>query len=111
MLWCRDWVASRHEASRLLADAYNDAIEEVYAFRRQHLIFAGAYIARQQPKSSSNPIGTGTGGTPFMVYLKDHAEQTLRTGYETTVQHKKAKPSAYFYEAAAICQPVTEGQR
>jgi indoleamine 2,3-dioxygenase len=77
MLRCRDWVASRSGASRLLADAYNDAIEEVYAFRRQHLIFAGAYIARQQPKSSSNPIGTGTGGTPFMVYLKDHAEQTL----------------------------------
>jgi indoleamine 2,3-dioxygenase len=76
-LRCRDWVARRSGADRMLADAYNEVIEEVYAFRKQHLIFAGAYIARQQPKSSSNPTGTGTGGTPFMVYLKDHAEQTL----------------------------------
>jgi indoleamine 2,3-dioxygenase len=76
-LRCRDWIARRSGANRMLADAYNDAIEEVYAFRKQHLIFAGAYIARQQLKSSSNPTGTGTGGTPFMIYLKDHAEQTL----------------------------------
>jgi indoleamine 2,3-dioxygenase len=75
-LQCRAWVA-KHNENRGLVAAYNDVIAAMYAFRRQHLAFAGAFIARQEPQASSNPTGTGTGGTPFMTYLKDHAEQTL----------------------------------
>lgn len=75
-LSCRAWIAERGENKELITE-YNDLIAAMAAFRRQHLAFAGAYIARQEPQASSNPTGTGTGGTPFMAYLRDHADQTL----------------------------------
>jgi indoleamine 2,3-dioxygenase len=76
-LSCRAFVEGRRSTHPDMADAYNKAVEEMASFRLLHLRFAGAYIANQEPKASSNPTGTGTGGTPFMMYLRDHAEQTL----------------------------------
>jgi indoleamine 2,3-dioxygenase len=74
---CRGYVESRRSTRPGLADAYNKAVDEMAAFRSLHLKFAGAYIANQEPKTTSNPTGTGTGGTPFMAYLRDHVNQTL----------------------------------
>ena len=76
-LSCRAYVESRCCTHPDIKDAYNNAVQEMASFRLLHLRLAGAYIANQEPKTSSNPTGTGTGGTPFMTYLRDHAEQTL----------------------------------
>jgi indoleamine 2,3-dioxygenase len=66
--------------SRKLTDKYNDCLEEIRAFRTMHLEYAGTYIHKQS--QIKNPFGrggstiTGTGGTPFMTYLKKHRDET-----------------------------------
>jgi indoleamine 2,3-dioxygenase len=66
--------------SRKLVDEYNNCLEEIRAFRALHLEFAGTYINKQS--QIKNPFGrggstiTGTGGTPFMKYLKKHRDET-----------------------------------
>jgi indoleamine 2,3-dioxygenase len=74
-LSCREFVLAKKDA--LMVEAYNDAVQEIYKFRALHLKLAGLYIAKQQAIAASNPTGTGTGGTPFLSYLNDHAEKTL----------------------------------
>lgn len=74
-LRCRDFVLHSNDA--LMIETYNAAVQQVYRFRILHLKLAGMYIAKQQSGLPSNPTGTGTGGTPFMAYLTDHAERTL----------------------------------
>jgi len=72
---CRYVLALRnHEKS--LADAYNACVEEIAKFRQKHLEYAGAYIQKQSQKSAFNPNTVGTGGTPFMQYLKKHLDET-----------------------------------
>lgn len=73
---CRDWIVRRPENKQLRAE-FNAVVEALHAFRRQHLEFARSFIAHQEPRSSANPNGIGTGGTPFMHYLHDHVDQTL----------------------------------
>ena len=66
--------------SQNLTDEYNRCLEEIRAFRALHLEFAGTYIHKQS--QIKNPFGrggstiTGTGGTPFMKYLKKHRDET-----------------------------------
>ena len=66
--------------SKILVDEYNNCLEEIRAFRALHLEFAGTYINKQS--QIKNPFGrggstiTGTGGTPFMKYLKKHRDET-----------------------------------
>ena len=62
-----------------LKNEYNNCLEEIRAFRTLHLEFAGVYIHKQS--QIKNPFGggstiTGTGGTPFMKYLKKHRDET-----------------------------------
>ena len=68
--------------SKKLTSEYNKCLEEIRKFRAQHLEFAATYIHKQS--QIKNPFGrggstiTGTGGTPFMKYLKKHRDETQK---------------------------------
>ena len=68
--------------SKTLTTEYNKCLEEIRIFRAQHLEFAATYIHKQS--QIKNPFGrggstiTGTGGTPFMKYLKKHRDETKK---------------------------------
>lgn len=55
---------------------YHECVQLLARFRATHLDYAAAYIHQQSEKQSSNPTSVGTGGTPFMTYLKKHLEET-----------------------------------
>lgn len=59
-----------------LAEAYNANIQAVADFRSRHLEYAASYINRQSRVATGNDTDIGTGGTPFMRYLKKHRDET-----------------------------------
>lgn len=56
---------------------YNHILEQIHKFRSQHLHYAAHYIQKQHQISTGNPTSIGTGGTPFMEYLRKHEGETL----------------------------------
>lgn len=59
-----------------LTVVYNACTEAVERFRSLHLEYAAKYIFHQAQTDSKNPHAVGTGGTPFMQYLKKHRDET-----------------------------------
>jgi len=59
-----------------LTQAYNAVIQAVADFRTRHLEYAASYINKQEKKAAGNDTDVGTGGTPFMKYLKKHRDET-----------------------------------
>jgi indoleamine 2,3-dioxygenase len=45
-------------------------------FRSLHFEYAATYIFQQAQTDAKNPHAVGTGGTPFMDYLKKHRDET-----------------------------------
>jgi indoleamine 2,3-dioxygenase len=61
--------------SPALRDAFNACLEQVARFRTRHLEYAASYINKQAGAIAGNDPDVGTGGTPFMRYLKKHRDE------------------------------------
>ncbi len=59
-----------------LREAYDACVDGVERFRSLHLEYAATYIFKQAQTDPKNPHAVGTGGTPFMRYLKKHRDET-----------------------------------
>ncbi len=59
-----------------LRTVYNECIELIVRFRKTHIHYAAHYIQKQSQVSITNPTQVGTGGTPFMNYLREHLHET-----------------------------------
>ena len=71
----RDFVHNRMQQLPELKNLYNDCLSLIEQFRTKHLEFAARYIHKQTAEAH-NDTSIGTGGTPFMQYLKKHRDET-----------------------------------
>ena len=71
----RDFVQSKMRQIPELKDLYNGCLCSIERFCTKHLEFAARYI-HQQTAKAHNDTSIGTGGTPFMQYLKKHRDET-----------------------------------
>jgi len=67
------------ECGGQVVQAYDHAVSELERFRSKHLEYAATYIFKQGQTDGKNPHAVGTGGTPFMPYLKKHRDETTTT--------------------------------
>jgi indoleamine 2,3-dioxygenase len=70
-------VVSRLESPEI-TEGYNNCILRATQFRTRHLEYAASYINKQSRGSTGNASDVGTGGTPFMKYLKKHRDEAAK---------------------------------
>jgi indoleamine 2,3-dioxygenase len=70
----REFIKSSNDEELVLL--YNAIVENVQKFRTRHLEYAANYINKQARNAEGNPVDVGTGGTPFMKYLKKHRDES-----------------------------------
>jgi indoleamine 2,3-dioxygenase len=73
----RQFINSRGKQIPSLVELYNTCVSLLHQFRSLHLQYARDYIFNQVQAGPNNPTHHGTGGTPFMDYLKKHCDETL----------------------------------
>jgi indoleamine 2,3-dioxygenase len=85
----RATVIEENEA--ILRSHYDRCVELLRAFRAKHLEYAASYIQRQSQVAATNPTEVGTGGKPFLQYLKKHRDETAEHGLTATPPHPSAQ--------------------
>ncbi|MEE9451524.1 MAG: hypothetical protein V3V61_02070 [Gammaproteobacteria bacterium] len=70
------YILDNKKKQNQLWQVFSDCINQLVRFRTIHYEYADQYIHKQSKKNSTNPTDVGTGGTPFMRYLKKHLEDT-----------------------------------
>ena len=72
----RHCVETNGRRAPALAEAYDACLQWIEQMRTLHLEYASEYINKQARASEANPTDVGTGGTPFMPYLKKHRDES-----------------------------------
>ena len=72
----RPYVLAHRADQPRLRDGYNACVRLIERFRSMHLEYAAQYIQHQSQHDKANPTSVGTGGTPFIPYLRKHRDET-----------------------------------
>ena len=71
-----DFILTNYPQEPTLIAVFNRCVKLITEFRSIHLRYAAEYIHKQHQTSAANSTTVGTGGTPFMAYLKKHEKES-----------------------------------